>query len=94
MLKPIPDKLAMHALVPRGATHGFASAAPAAILVPMPTLEINATQPWLISQPDNVAEVEERLSVVEELVAVVSANLQRATRLRQSILKKPSPEDF
>jgi hypothetical protein len=35
-----------------------------------------------------VAEVECRLSVVEELEAVVSANLQRATRLRQSILQK------
>jgi hypothetical protein len=54
----------------------------------MPTLEINATQPWLISQPDSVAEVEERLSVVEELVAVVSANCQRATRCRQSVLQQ------
>ena len=35
-----------------------------------------------------VAEVEQRLSVVDELEAVVSANLQRATRLRQSILQK------
>jgi type I restriction enzyme S subunit len=35
-----------------------------------------------------VAEVERRLSVVEELEAVVAANLQRATRLRQSILQK------
>ena len=34
-----------------------------------------------------VAEVERRLSVVEELESVVTANLQRATRLRQSILK-------
>jgi type I restriction enzyme S subunit len=33
-----------------------------------------------------VAEAERRLSVVEELEAVVSTNLQRATRLRQSIL--------
>ena len=32
--------------------------------------------------------MELRLSVVEELEAVVSANLQRATRLRQSILQK------
>jgi type I restriction enzyme S subunit len=32
--------------------------------------------------------VERRLSVVEELEAVVSANLQRAARLRQSILHK------
>ena len=35
-----------------------------------------------------VAAVERRLSVVEELEAVVAANLQRATRLRQSILRK------
>jgi type I restriction enzyme S subunit len=35
-----------------------------------------------------VAEVEWRLSVVEELEAVVSADLLRATRLRQSILQK------
>ncbi len=33
-----------------------------------------------------VADVERRLSVVEELEAVVNANLQRATRLRQAIL--------
>ena len=35
-----------------------------------------------------VAEVERRLSVVEELEAVVTANLQRATRLRQAVLQK------
>jgi type I restriction enzyme S subunit len=35
-----------------------------------------------------VAEVERRLSVVEQLKAVVSANLQRASRLRQSILQR------
>jgi hypothetical protein len=35
-----------------------------------------------------VAEVERRSGVVEELESVVSANLQRATRLRQSILHK------
>jgi type I restriction enzyme, S subunit len=35
-----------------------------------------------------VAEVERRLSVVEEMEATVEANLQRATRLRQSILQK------
>ena len=35
-----------------------------------------------------VAEVERRLSVGEELESVVTANLQRATRLRQSILQK------
>ena len=37
-----------------------------------------------------VAEVERRLSLMAELEAVVSANLQRATRLRQTIL----PKDF
>ncbi len=35
-----------------------------------------------------VAEVERRFSVVEKLEAVVSSNLQRATRLRQSILQQ------
>ena len=35
-----------------------------------------------------VAEVERRLSVVAELESVVTANLQRAVRLRQSILQK------
>jgi type I restriction-modification system DNA methylase subunit len=36
----------------------------------------------------NIVDVERRLSVVEQLEAVVSANLLRATRLRQSILQK------
>jgi type I restriction enzyme, S subunit len=35
-----------------------------------------------------IAEVERRLSLVEEIEAVVDANFQRATRLRQSILAK------
>ena len=42
----------------------------------------------LVEQTRIVAEVERRLSVVEELESVVTANLQRATRLRQSILQK------
>ncbi len=42
----------------------------------------------LAKQTRIVAEVERRLSVVEELEAVVTTNLQRATRLRQSILQK------
>ncbi|HKI69839.1 MAG TPA: hypothetical protein VKA67_09635 [Verrucomicrobiae bacterium] len=42
----------------------------------------------LAGQTRIVAEVERRLSVVEELESVVTANLQRATRLRQSILQK------
>jgi type I restriction enzyme S subunit len=44
--------------------------------------------PPLAEQTRIVAEVERRLSVVEELESLVSANLQRATRLRQSILQK------
>jgi hypothetical protein len=44
--------------------------------------------PPLAEQTRIVAEVERRLSVVEELETVVSANLQRATRLRQSFLQK------
>jgi len=44
--------------------------------------------PPLAEQTRIVAEVERRLSVVEELESVVTANLQRATRLRQSILQR------
>jgi type I restriction enzyme S subunit len=44
--------------------------------------------PPLAEQTRIVAEVERRLSVVEELETVVNANLQRATRLRQSILQR------
>ncbi|MGE4179682.1 MAG: restriction endonuclease subunit S [Limisphaerales bacterium] len=44
--------------------------------------------PPLAEQTRIAAEVERRLSVLEELETVVSANLQRATRLRQSILQK------
>ncbi|OQB92721.1 MAG: Type-1 restriction enzyme EcoKI specificity protein [Verrucomicrobia bacterium ADurb.Bin118] len=44
--------------------------------------------PPLAEQERIVTEVERRLSVVEELDSVVTANLQRASRLRQSILQK------
>ena len=44
--------------------------------------------PPLAEQTRIVAEVECRLSVVEELETVVNANLQRATRLCQSILQR------
>lgn len=44
--------------------------------------------PPLAEQQRIVAEVERRLSVVEELEAVLNANLQRATGLRQSILQR------
>jgi type I restriction enzyme S subunit len=42
----------------------------------------------LAQQTRIVVEVERRLSVVEELEAVVTTNLQRATRLRQAVLQK------
>lgn len=50
--------------------------------------EIEIPLPPLAEQTRIVAEVERRLSVVEELESVVSVNLQRSVRLRQSILQK------
>ena len=44
--------------------------------------------PELASQRSIVAEVERRLSVVERLEAAIDANLARAKRLRQAILKR------
>ena len=42
----------------------------------------------LVEQNRIVAEIERRLSVGAELSSMVTANLQRAARLRQSILQK------
>ncbi len=44
--------------------------------------------PPLVEQQRIVAEVERRLSVVAEVEAAVAANLKRAERLRQAILKR------
>lgn len=51
-------------------------------------LLVHVAVPPLAEQTRIVAEVERRLSVVNELESVVKANLQRATRLRQSILQQ------
>jgi len=49
---------------------------------------VHIALPPLAEQKRIVEEVERRLSVVEELESLVTTNLQRATRLRQSILQK------
>jgi type I restriction enzyme S subunit len=49
--------------------------------------------PPLAEQFRIAAEVERRLSIIEELEATVTANLQRVTRLRQSILRNAFAED-
>ncbi len=41
-----------------------------------------------VEQRRSVAEVERRLSVVQELEGTLAANLARAQRLRQAILKR------
>ena len=48
--------------------------------------------PPLAEQTRIVAEIERCLSIVEELEVAVAANLQRATRLRQSILRRAFSE--
>jgi type I restriction enzyme S subunit len=44
--------------------------------------------PPLTEQKEIVAEVERRLSILQEVEAEVDANLKRASRLRQAILKR------
>jgi type I restriction enzyme, S subunit len=44
--------------------------------------------PGIAEQQRIIAEVDRRLSVVEEIEAVVNTNLQRATRLHQSVLAR------
>jgi len=48
--------------------------------------------PPLVEQERIVAEVERRLSVIDELETAVTANLQRAARLRQSVLQRAFSE--
>jgi type I restriction enzyme S subunit len=55
---------------------------------------INVPLPPQQEQERIVAEVERRLSVIEELEAAVKANLTRADRLRQSILQRAFIGEF
>jgi type I restriction enzyme S subunit len=50
--------------------------------------QISIKLPPISEQTRIVAEVERRLSVAEELEAAVSSSLQRATRLKQSVLRR------
>jgi type I site-specific restriction endonuclease len=62
---------------------------------PLPfSYETTGTRKFLAKQQCAMAEVERRLSVVEELDAVVNANLQGTTRLRQSILQRAFEESL
>ena len=78
MASPIAEKLLLKKSV---ATTQAAFGILKARLFPVPL-------PPLAEQRRIVAEVERRLSVVQELEATLAANLARAERLRQSILKR------
>ena len=49
---------------------------------------VNVALPPLAEQEQIVSEVESRLSILQEVEAEVEANLKRAARLRQAILKR------
>jgi type I restriction enzyme S subunit len=50
--------------------------------------EFELPLPPLAEQHRIVAEVERRLSIIEEIEAVINANMKRAERMRQAILKR------
>jgi type I restriction enzyme S subunit len=54
----------------------------------MASKSIVISLPPLAEQEQIVAEVEQRLSIVSKLELIVEANLKRAERLRQSILRE------
>jgi type I restriction enzyme S subunit len=51
-------------------------------------LSVHVAVPPLAEQTRIVAEVERRLSVADEVATALAADLQRATRLRQAVLRK------
>jgi type I restriction enzyme S subunit len=57
-------------------------------MLPFQSATLPIPLPPLAEQEESVAEIERRLSVVEEVEAQVEAGLKRAARLRQSILKQ------
>ena len=67
----------------------FATAAHAAILAPMPTLKINATQPWLIAQPGNVAEITRLLAVMNLALRGIEADFgpEHADTFRRALIE-------
>ena len=55
---------------------------------------LEVPNPPIIEQQRIVGKVERRMSLIEELEALASTELQRATRLRQSILVRAFTDDF